>query len=49
MIVSPKWDYCMKELFRNPVILKNFLSAALEIPLEEIKSVMDVSAKYSRG
>ena len=39
MIVSPKWDYCMKELFRNMVILKNFISVVLGIPLETIQSV----------
>ena len=37
-IISPKYDYCMKELFRNEVIRKHFLSDVLEIPLESIRS-----------
>ena len=36
MIISPKWDYCMKELFRNPVIRKYFISVVLNIPVEKI-------------
>ena len=39
MIISPQWDYCMKELFRNPVIRKYFISAVLNIPVEAIRSV----------
>ncbi len=39
MIISPKWDYCIKELFRNPVILKYFISAVLGIPVEKIRSM----------
>ena len=31
MIVRPKWDYCMKELFRNFDIL--------DIPIEKIRSL----------
>lgn len=38
MIISPKWDYCMKELFRNQVIRKHFISVVLGIPVEEIRS-----------
>ena len=34
MIISPKWDYCMKELFRNEVIRKYFISVVLNIPVE---------------
>ena len=39
MIISPKWDYCIKELFRNMTVLKYFISVVLEIPVEEIRSV----------
>ena len=39
MIISPKWDYSFKELFRNMIVLKYFISVVLGIPLEEIKSV----------
>ncbi len=38
-IVSPKLDYCMKELFRNELILKYFLCDTLNIPAESIKSI----------
>ena len=38
-IISPKLDFCMKELFRHELILKHFLSDVLDIPVEEIKSV----------
>ena len=38
MIISPKWDYCLKELFRNPVIRKYFISVVLNIPVEAIRS-----------
>lgn len=38
MIISPKWDYCIKELFRNPVIRKYFISVVLNIPVEMIRS-----------
>ena len=31
MIVRPKWDYCMKELFRNFIILKYFISDILDV------------------
>ena len=39
MIVSPKSDTVMKELFRNKKILRYFLSDILDIPLEEIASI----------
>ena len=39
MIVRPKWDYCMKELFRNFIILKYFISDNLDIPIEKIRSL----------
>ena len=39
MIISPKWDYSFKELFRNMIVLKYFISVVFGIPLEEIKSV----------
>lgn len=38
MIISPKWDYCMKELFRNAVIRKYFISVVLNIPVDRIRS-----------
>lgn len=37
-IISPKYDYCAKELFRNEVVRNHFLSDILEIPMEEIRS-----------
>lgn len=37
-IVSPKYDYCMKELFRNEVVRRHFLSDVLDIPPETIRS-----------
>ena len=37
-IISPKYDYCAKELFRNEVVRNHFLSDVLEIPMEEIRS-----------
>ena len=39
MIVRPKWDYCMKELSRNFIILKYFISDILDIPIEKIRSL----------
>lgn len=39
MIARPKWDYCMKELFRNFIILKYFISDILDIPIEKIRSL----------
>ena len=37
-IISPKYDYCAKELFRNELVRNHFLSDILEIPMEEIRS-----------
>lgn len=37
-IISPKYDYCMKELFRNEVVRRHFLSDVLDIPLDTIRS-----------
>ena len=37
-IISPKYDYCMKELFRNEIVRKAFLSDILGIPEEEIRT-----------
>lgn len=38
-IVSPKYDFCMKELLAREVIRKYFISDVLDIPVEEIRSV----------
>ena len=38
-IISPKCDFCMKELFENETIRKYFISDVLDLPIEEIKSV----------
>lgn len=38
-IVSPKNDFCLKELLSNTVVLKHFISDILEIPQEQIKSL----------
>ena len=37
-IISPKYDYCMKELFRNEIVRRHFLSDVLDIPLDTIRS-----------
>ena len=37
-IISPKYDYCMKELFRNEIVRRHFLSDVLDIPLDSIRS-----------
>ena len=37
--ISLKHDYSFKEIFRNEIIRKYFISDVLEIPLEEIRSV----------
>lgn len=39
MFISPKSDVCMKELFRNDTVLKYFISAVLDIPPEDIRTV----------
>ena len=36
-LMSPKVDFCFKELMRNSEVRKGFLSAVLEIPPEEIR------------
>lgn len=38
-IISPKTDFCAKELFANPVVRKYFISDVTGIALEEIRSV----------
>ena len=38
-IISPKFDFCMKELFRHTEIVKYFLCDMLDIPAEEIHSI----------
>lgn len=38
-IISQKFDFCMKELFRKEQVLKYFLSDILGISVEEIKSL----------
>lgn len=38
-IVSPKNDFCLKELLSNTVVLKHFISDILEIPQEQVKSL----------
>lgn len=38
-IISPKSDFCMKELFENEKIRRHFISDILGIPLERIKTV----------
>lgn len=38
-IISPKYDFCMKELLAREVIRKFFISDVLDIPVEEIRSV----------
>lgn len=38
-MISPKYDECMKELFRNETVRKYFLSDVLAIPVQRIQSV----------
>lgn len=38
-IISPKMDFCVKELFANPVIRKYFISDVMGIPADTIRSV----------
>ena len=38
-IVSPKSDFCLKELLSNTVVLKHFVSDVLGIPAEQIRSL----------
>ena len=37
--IPPKSDVAFKELMRNEEVRKHFISDALKIPLQEIKSV----------
>lgn len=37
--ISLRYDYSFKHLFRNEEVRRHFISDALEIPLDEIKSV----------
>lgn len=39
MILSPKYDYVMKEIFQNKVVLRFFLGDVLKIPQEQILSI----------
>lgn len=39
MMISPKYDYVMKELFRNQTVLKYFISDILGIPVREIRTI----------
>ena len=36
-IISPKYDFCFKELMRNPIVRTYFISDILDIPVEEIR------------
>ena len=38
-IISPKLDFCAKELFANPIIRKYFISDVTGIKVEDIKSI----------
>lgn len=38
-IVSPKSDFCLKELLSNTVVLRHFISDVLGIPAEQIRSL----------
>lgn len=38
-IVPPKYDECIKNIFRNEEILKHFISDILAIPIEQIQSL----------
>lgn len=46
MIISPKWDYCMKELFRNPVIRKYFISVVLNIRKRSIANTLTTISRF---
>ena len=37
--ISPKEDFCFKELFSIEIVRKGFISDVLNIPMEDIKSV----------
>ncbi len=36
--ISPKMDFCMKQLFQNEVVRKYFLSDVLDIPVKDNRS-----------
>lgn len=36
-IISPKYDFCFKELMENPIVRKYFISDILDLPVEEIQ------------
>ena len=38
-IISPKFDFCFKELMRNQIILRHLISDALDIPVDTMRSV----------
>lgn len=38
-IISPKYDFSMKELFNNEVIRKYFICDVLDISVEKVRSV----------
>lgn len=38
-IISPKFDDCGKEIFRNELVRKHFVSDLLQIPIQQIHSV----------
>ncbi len=40
--ISPKVDYAFKQMMNNEIALKNFLSAVLKIPREDIKNLLYV-------
>ncbi len=39
MIISPKYDYFMKEMFHNSVVLRYFIGDVLKIPQEQILNI----------
>ena len=39
MLISPKYDVFMKEMFHNKTVLTCFLSDVLGLPLKKIQSV----------
>lgn len=39
MIISPKYDYFVKELFRDTTVLRHFIGDVMGIPQERIRSV----------
>jgi len=49
IILSPKQDYVIKELFHNETILKYFISDVLRIPIESILSVRLLNPFLRKG